>query len=100
MALANVVGEAAIYNNSCRPGLSHYRGVVLKKPIITETSTDRYGYLLCFHRRIKPITAPSPAAPSMNGRATGITSQARTAGPSETIAPARVPGTDTLPNVL
>jgi hypothetical protein len=46
------------------------------------------------------MTEPSPAAPSMNGRAMGITSQARTASPSETIAPARVPGTDTLPHVL
>jgi hypothetical protein len=29
----------------------------------------------------------------------GITSQASTTSPSETIAPARVPGTDKLPNV-
>ena len=46
------------------------------------------------------MTEPRTAAPSMNGRAMGITSQARTASPSETIAPARVPGTDTLPHVL
>jgi hypothetical protein len=45
------------------------------------------------------MTEPRPAAPRMNGRAMGITSQARTASPSETIAPARVPGTDTLPHV-
>jgi hypothetical protein len=38
--------------------------------------------------------------PSMKGRAIGITSQAMTTSPSETIAPARVPGTDMLPNVL
>jgi len=46
------------------------------------------------------MTEPSTAAPRMNGRAMGITSQARTASPSETIAPARVPGTDTLPQLL
>jgi hypothetical protein len=46
------------------------------------------------------MTEPSTAAPRINGRAMGITSQARTASPSETIAPARVPGTDTLPHVL
>ncbi len=46
------------------------------------------------------MTEPRPAAPRMNGRAMGITSQARTASPSETIAPARVPGMDTLPQVL
>ena len=46
------------------------------------------------------MTAPRTAAPRMNGRAMGMTSQARTASPSETIAPARVPGMDTLPQVL
>lgn len=46
------------------------------------------------------MTEPRTAAPSMNGRAMGITSQARTASPSETTAPARVPGTDTVPNGL
>jgi hypothetical protein len=99
MAFANVVAEAATYNDSCRT-VSHYGGVVLKKPIITATSADRYGYLLCFRQRIAPMTEPSPAAPSMNGRPMGITSQARTARPSETIAPARFPGTDTLPHVV
>jgi hypothetical protein len=33
----------------------------------------------------------------MNGRATGMAIQAITTSPSVTIAPARVPGTDTLP---
>jgi hypothetical protein len=42
---------------------------------------------------------PSPKVPSMNGRAMGITSQAMTTRPTETIAPARVPGTDKFPNV-
>ena len=41
---------------------------------------------------------PSPTVPRMNGRATGIAIQARATIPSETIAPARVPGTDRLPN--
>jgi hypothetical protein len=42
---------------------------------------------------------PSPRVPSRNGRAMGITSQAMTTSPSETIAPARVPGTEKFPNV-
>jgi len=41
---------------------------------------------------------PSPRVPRRNGRARGITSQAMTTSPSETIAPARVPGTDKFPN--
>jgi hypothetical protein len=72
----------------------------VSKPTITEKSANRYGYLLCFHRRIAPMTEPRTATPRMNGRAMGITSQARTASPSETTAPARVPGTDTLPQLL
>ena len=95
--------KAATYNDSCRTVLSlclvHYDGVVLKKPTITETYA-RYGYLLCFHQRIKPTTVPSPAVPSMNGRAIGITSHAMRPSPSDTIAPARVPGTDKVPNAL
>jgi hypothetical protein len=43
---------------------------------------------------------PTAAVPSRNGRATGIVSQAITTSPIETIAPARVPGTDTLPKAL
>ena len=55
------------------------------------------GYLLCFHHSSKPTTRPSPTVASMNGRARGIAIHARTTIPIETIAPARVPGTDTLP---
>ena len=36
----------------------------------------------------------------MNKRATGIAIQAIITSPSDTIAPARVPGTDTFPNAL
>ena len=38
--------------------------------------------------------------PRINTRATGIASQAIITSPSETTAPARVPGTDTFPNAL
>jgi hypothetical protein len=57
----------------------------------------KYGYLLCSRHRSKPRTAPSPTVPSMNGRATGMAIHARTTIPTETIAPARVPGTEMLP---
>ena len=40
---------------------------------------------------------PRPVVPRINGRAMGITNHAITKSPSETIAPARVPGTDKLP---
>jgi hypothetical protein len=57
-------------------------------------------YSLCFRQRIKPTTEPSATVPSINGRAMGIVSHAMTISPPETIAPARVPGTVKLPNVL
>ncbi len=58
-----------------------------------------YSYLLWFHQRTKPTTEPSPTVPSMKRCDIGMTSQAITTSPSETIAPARVPGTDKVPNV-
>src|SRR4029077_9568985 len=56
------------------------------------------GSLLCFRQRIKPSKRPSPTVPRMNGRATGMAIHASTTRPRETIAPARVPGTEKLPN--
>ena len=47
-----------------------------------------------------PKMEPNPTVPTMNGRAIGITSQAMSTNPSETIAPARVPGTDKFPKEL
>jgi hypothetical protein len=55
---------------------------------------------LCLHHKIKPTTNPSPPVPNIKIRATGIAIQAITTNPTETIAPARVPGTDTFPNAL
>src|SRR5215471_18081229 len=52
---------------------------------------------LCFHQRSKPTARPSPTVPRINGRATGIAIQASTTSPSETIAPALVPGMGMLP---
>jgi hypothetical protein len=43
---------------------------------------------------------PSPTVPIMNTRASGTANQATRTRPTETTAPARVPGTEMLPNVL
>jgi hypothetical protein len=66
-----------------------------------QTGISSYRYSrLCRHHKINPTTDPSPPVPNINNRATGIAIQAITTNPIETIAPARVPGTDTFPNAL
>jgi hypothetical protein len=56
-----------------------------------------HSVLLCFRHSINPIANPTPPVASRNGRASGIAIHASITSPSETIAPARVPGTDRLP---
>jgi len=80
---------------------------ICRNSSVADQSTDHHllvsvqnRYLLCFRHRIRPTIEPRPTVPSMNGRASGITSQAIRTSPSETIAPARVPGTDILPKLL
>ena len=46
------------------------------------------------------MAPPIPAVARRNGRASGIAIHASTTSPIETIAPARVPGTGTLPKAL